>query len=475
MKLPMTSAQRWVLALVSISSLMVILDMMVVTTALDTIRRDLGASIGELEWTLNAFTLSFAVLLMPASAIGERLGRKRLFMIGLGLFTVASVACAVAPNSGLLITGRAVQGAAAAMIMSHAMGLLSFAFPPAQRGKALGIFSSVTGLGTLGGPLVGGVITQGLDWHWIFWLNVPIGVVLLPLVNIRIEESTGSPRSTDVGGLILVTTAAFGLVWGLVRGATAGWASLEVSGALAGGALLTIAFITFELRAPEPALPMGFFRSRVFSAGNAVGFLLYGALFGAVFLLAQFMQVTLGYGPLDTGLRMAPWTATVFIVAPIAGSLVNQLGERVLIFAGLCLQAVGFGWIAVIASPGLYYPEMIAPLFVAGCGISLAMPGTQNAVIGAVPRTAVGTASGIFNTFRQLGGTFGIAIAAAVFAGSGSYLSPKAFSDGFTPAMVVAAGMSVVAAVAGLWTPGSHSTDAPAPSPKEPVLQKESQ
>jgi EmrB/QacA subfamily drug resistance transporter len=474
-KVPMTPAQRWVLALVSVASLMVVLDMLVVTTALNTIRLDLGASIEELEWTVNAFTLSFAILLMPASAFGDRLGRKRLFIAGIGLFTVASAACALAPSTGWLIAARAVQGVGSAMIMPHAMALLSVVFPPTQRAKALGLFSSVTGLGTLGGPLVGGAITEGLDWQWIFWLNVPIGLLLIPLVKGRIEESTGTARGLDFGGLVLVTTGAFGLVWGLVRGNVVGWASLEVRGILAAGALLMIAFVAWELRAREPMLPMRFFRSAAFSAGNAAGFLLYGATFGAAFFFAQFLQTTLHYGPLGAGVRLAPWTVTVFVVSAIAGAMVNRIGERPLIVSGLTLQAAGFGWIALIAGPHLDYPAMIAPLVVAGCGVSLAMPAAQNFVIGAVPRPAVGAAAGVFNTLRQLGGTFGIAILAAVFAGSGGYASPQAFSDGFAPAVGVAAGLSLAGAIAGLWTPGRRSPETPMPSLQEPVLHAESQ
>jgi len=471
----MTSAQRWVLTLVSVGSLMVVLDMLVVVTALNTIRLDLGASIEQLEWTINAFTLSFAILLMPASAFGDRLGRKRLFIAGLGLFTVASAACALAPNSGLLITARAVQGVGSAMIMPHAMALLGVAFRPEQRAKALGIFSSITGLGILGGPLVGGAITEGLNWQWIFWLNVPIGLLLMSLSKGRLEESTGTPRGLDFGGLVLVTAGVFGLVWGLMRGNAAGWTSLEVSGALAAGALLTIAFVVWELRAREPMLPMRFFRSTAFSAGNAAGFLLFGATFGAAFFIAQFLQTTLHYGPLGAGIRLAPWTVTVFFMSAIAGSMVNRIGERPLIVSGLTLQAAGFGWIALIASPDLDYLAMIAPLVVAGCGVALAIPTAQNAVLGAVPRPAVGAAAGVFNTLRQLGGTFGIAILVAVFSGSGSYASPDAFNDGFTPAIWVAACLSLAAAIVGLWTPGRRSPETPMPATREPVLQAESQ
>ncbi|MEU4743851.1 DHA2 family efflux MFS transporter permease subunit [Actinosynnema sp. NPDC023658] len=473
-KASMTSAQRWVLTLVSVASLMVVLDGLVVMTALNTIRIDLGASIDQLEWTVNAFTLSFAILLMPAAALGDRVGRKRLFLVGLGLFTLASVACALAPSSGLLITARATQGIGSAMVMPEAMALLSVAFPPPQRAKALGVFSSVTGLGTLGGPLVGGAVTQGLDWQWIFWLNVPIGLVLIPLAAARIEESRGAARRLDFGGLALVTLGAFGLVWGLIRSNAVGWASLEVSGMLVAGAVLLIAFVLWELRVNEPMLPMRFFRSAAFSAGNLSGFLLYAATFGSVFFLAQFLHTTLGYGPLAAGIRLAPWTAAVFVVSWFAGAMINRIGERPLIVGGLVLQAVGYGWISLIAAPDLDYPAMILPFMIAGCGISLAMPAAQNAVIGAVPPAAVGAAAGVFNTLRQLGGSFGIAILAVVFATVGSYASPEAFSVGFAPAMAGAAVMSVLGAIAGLWTPRRREPGTPAPGAAVPVQQARS-
>jgi EmrB/QacA subfamily drug resistance transporter len=456
----MTAAQRWVLGIASVSSLMVVLDMLVVTTALNRIRLDLHASMAELEWTITAFTLSFAVLLLPAAALGDRLGRRRVFISGIILFTAASAACALAPGTGLLIAARAVQGVSAAMVMPHAMVLISVAFPPERRAKALGVFSSVTGLGTVGGPLVGGAITQGLDWHWIFWLNVPIGLVLAPLAKARVQESTGPARRLDAAGLALVAAAAFGLVWGLVRGNDVGWSSPETIGTLAAGGVLTIAFVRWELRTREPMLPMRFFRTGAFSGGDTAGFLMYAATVGATFLLTQYLQVAMHYGPFATGIRLLPWTVTLFVVGPITGSLVNRTGERLLIATGLTMLAAGFGWIALIAGPGLRYPSMIAPLALGSCGVSLAMPAAQNAVIGAVPPSSVGTAAGVFNTLRQVGSSFGVAIVSAVFAASGSYVSAKAFSDGFAPAVGTAAIMAFGGAVAGLWTPGRRRHEA---------------
>ncbi|HEY0718108.1 MAG TPA: MFS transporter [Streptosporangiaceae bacterium] len=469
----MNTKPRWVLALTSVASLMVGLDILVVTTALTTIHRQLGASLGELEWIINAYTLSFAVLLMTASALGDRFGRRRLFLAGLGLFTVMSAACALAPSIGWLIAARAVQGAGSAMIMPHAMALLSAAYPPARRAKALGIFSGVTGLAILGGPMIGGAVVQGLAWPWIFWLTVPIGLTVIPLAARKIGESRGRPARLDVGGVVLVTVAALGLVWGLVRGNTAGWGSPEVAGALAAGAVGGAAFVAWELRTAAPMLPMRLFRSRAFAAGNAAGFAMYASIFGAAFFLAQYFQTTWHYGPLGAGLRLAPWTVTLSLVAPVAGVLAARIGDRPLIVAGLSLQAAGFVWIAFVARDHLGYAAIIAPLVLAGCGVSMAMPAGQNCVIGAVPPADLGKASGTYNTLRQLGGTMGIAVLAAVFTGTGSYASARAFGAGFVPAAEVAAGLSLAGAVAGAFVPARRRVPAsPAgPAAPAPVLQ----
>ena len=325
-------SSTWVLALTAVASLMVALDALVVTTALSAIRLDLHASIEELEWTVNAYALSFAVLLMSAAAIGDRFGRRRWFVAGIGLFTAASAACALAPGVGWLIVARAVQGAGAALVMPLALALLSAAFPPERRAAALGLFSGVTGLAVLGGPVVGGAITQGIAWEWIFWLNVPIGLVLAPLALRRMGESFGPPVRLDVPGLALVTGGALGLVWGLVRGNAAGWASAEVLGALGGGLALTAGFVAWERRAPEPMLPLGLFRARAFAAGNGAIFLTFASLFAAVFFLAQFLQSGLGHDALGAGLRLLPWTATLFFVAPVAAEKArrwNRLGGSI--------------------------------------------------------------------------------------------------------------------------------------------------
>lgn len=454
--------RAWVLGLASVASFMVALDSLVVTTALSTIRSDLGASLVALEWTVNAYILSFAVLIITAAAMGDRYGHRRMFVGGIGLFVAGSAACALAPGVDWLIAARVVQGVGAALVLPLAMVLLSRVFPREQRAKALGIFSGVTGLAVLGGPVVGGAIVEGIAWQWIFWLNLPIGLLLIWLVRDHIEESFGTDAGLDILGLVLVSGGVLGLVWGLVRGNSAGWDSLEVVATLGSGVLLMVGFVIWELRARAPMVPMRFFRSRTFVSGNVANFFLNASLFGTLFFLAQFLQIAQGYGPLDAGLRLLPWTATLFVTAPIAGAVVNRIGEGPLIAGGLLLQAIGMAWIALIAEPDLAYFGLVAPLIVAGCGVSMAMPATQSAVMGAVAPAEIGKASGTFNMLRQLGAVFGIAIVVVVFGRAGNVESAAAFSDGFAPAIGVAAAMSLAGAVAGL---GLLNRQAVAPAP----------
>jgi EmrB/QacA subfamily drug resistance transporter len=459
----MTTRRRWVLALASLASCMAALDTLVVTTALTTIRADLGASLEQLEWTVNAYNLSFAVLLMTAAALGDRLGRRRMFAGGVALFALASACCALAPSIGWLIAARAVQGAGAALITTLAFTLVSAAFEPERRGRALGLFFALTGLAVASGPLVGGAIAEGLAWQWIFWINVPIGAVLVPLALARMRESFGPDAALDLRGLTLVTGGVLGIVWGLVRGNLAGWGSVEVVASFGAGAGLLAAFVAWQHRAPAPMLPLRYFRSRAFSAANAAIFFAVGALFCGVFFLAQFMQNGLGSGPFEAGLRLLPWTGTLFFVAPVAGALVDRYGERPFLVTGPLLQAAGLAWIALVADPGVAYAELIPGLMVAGVGASMAFPAAQNAVVGAVPPHAIGKASGTNMTLRELGGVFGIALAVAVFAGAGSYASPESFTDGFVPAMVLAAGLSVAGAVAGSVLPARAGAAVPGP------------
>jgi EmrB/QacA subfamily drug resistance transporter len=451
----MTAKQlrTWAVVLTAVGSLMAALDTLVVSSALSTIRIDLGASLQQLEWTVNAYNLTFAVLLITAAAVGDRFGRRRLYAAGLVLFSAASAACALAPSVGWLIAGRAVQGAGAALVVTLGLALLSAAFPPERRGAAIGIFSAITGLAVASGPFVGGAVVEGINWEWIFWLNVPIGLAAVPFVLTRMTESFGPDSGLDIPGLALVTGGVFGIVFALVRGNAAGWGSAEVVLALLAGALLVAAFVAWELRAAEPMLPMRFFRSRGFAAGNTAMFFTFASLFTGVFFFAQLMQTVLGYGPFETGLRLLPWTATFMTVAPVAGTLADRIGERPFMVSGLVLQAIGMAWIALIAEPDMAYGQLVVPLIVAGVGVSLAIPSGQNSVVGSVEESAIGKAAGTNSMMRELGGVFGIAIAAAVFAGAGGYASAQAFADGFAPAIGVSAGFSLLGALAATLLP----------------------
>ncbi|MFL5870388.1 MAG: MFS transporter [Solirubrobacterales bacterium] len=467
------AATRWVVILTAIGSLMAAIDTLVVSTSLSTIRLDLGASLEQLEWTVNAYNLSFAVLLITGAALGDRFGRRNLYAVGLGVFAVASALSALAPNVGWLIAARSMQGAGSALIMPLGLALLSAAFPASKRGAAIGIFSAITGIAVAAGPLVGGAIVEGISWEWIFWINVPIGLAAIPLVLTKMRESYGSDTGLDIRGLALISAGAFGIVWGLVRGNAIGWGSVEVIGSLAVGLALVAVFIAWELRAPEPMIPMRFFRSRSFAAGNAAIFLTFASLFSAVFFYAQLLQTGLGYSPLETGLRLMPWTATFITVAPVAGALADKIGERPLMVAGLTLQAAGMAWLALIVEPGITYSQMLVPFIVAGVGVSMAIPAAQNSVVGSMSEDALGKAAGANSMMRELGGVFGIAVAVAVFASAGSYASVQAFTAGFQPAILVAAGLSLTGAFIGLALPGRRAPAGRLPVGARPVFETE--
>ncbi|MEV8441396.1 MFS transporter [Actinosynnema sp. NPDC051121] len=447
------AGQRWVLVLASVGSFVVVLDLLAVATALTAIQRDLNASMADLEWTVNAYTLSFAVLLMTSASLGDRFGRRRLFAAGLGVFSLASVACALAPSAGALIAARTIQGVGAAIVMPLALGLLNATFPPQRRGWALGVYGGVTGLAALLGPVVGGVLTQTLGWEWIFWLNVPIGLMAIPLVLTRVKESFGAGTAIDLPGLGLFSVAAVGLVWGLVRAEAAGWGSAEVVGALVGGAVFAVLFVLRQRRAAAPMLPVRLYRSRAFAAGNAVIFLLNGSLTGAIFFIAQYLQVALGHDPLETGLRLLPWGLAPFLIAPHAGALADRLGERPLVVGGLALQSLGLAWLALVSAGDPPYLALVGPMALGGIGFALAIPAVTKAVVSTNAPGDIGKASGAFSTTRQLGAAFGIAILAAAFSATGTYASSSSFTDGFRPAMAVAAGLTLLGVAFGLMLP----------------------
>jgi EmrB/QacA subfamily drug resistance transporter len=441
--------QRWVLTLAAGASFMVSLDALVVTTALPTIRHELHASLNSLEWTVNAYTLSFAVLLMSAAALGDRYGRRRMFSFGVALFGAASVGCAVAPSAALLVVARAVQGAGAAFVMPLALALLTGAFAPRERPRALGIFAAAAGSAVALGPPFGGAVVQGISWPWIFWLNLPLAAVLITIARARVDEQHGPRTALDARGMLLVTAAALALVWGLVRGNAVGWGSVEVVATLVLGVAFAIAFVLIEQRVREPMLPIALFRARPFAAGNAAMFFLWGSGLGGLFFIAQLLQNGLGYGPLDAGLRLMPWGAATIVVPALAGRLINRYGERPFIVGGMALHAIAFAWVAIAARAGLPYWELVAPLVLSGAGFAMASPATQSAVLTSVAVEHVGKASGALSMIRQLGGAFGVAVQVAVFAAAGSYASSHTFIAGVRPALGACAALALLGATAG--------------------------
>jgi EmrB/QacA subfamily drug resistance transporter len=438
----------WTFVVTSVALFMAQLDNLVVTTALPAIRRHLGASLSSLEWTVNAYTLTFAVLLLTGATLGERFGRRRMLVIGLTVFTLGSAAAALAPGAGWLIAFRAVQGAGAAMVTPLTLTLLSAAVPVERRGMALGIWGGVAGLAIATGPLVGGAVVQGLSWQSIFWLNVPIGIALIPVARWRVVESYGSKAPLDLPGVVLASVGLFGIVLGLVRGNTLGWTSAYVLGALAAGVALVGAFVAWERRTSTPLLPMRLFASRGFSAANAASMLMFFGMFGSIFLLAQFLQTVQHYSPLSAGLRTLPWTGMPIVVSPLAGLLADRIGGRPVVLTGLVLQATGLGWLAAISSPTVPYAALVPAFVVSGIGMALFFAPVATMVLGTVARHEEGIASGATNALRELGGVFGVAVLAAVFARHGGYTSGQAFVDGLRPAVAVGAAGVAAAALA---------------------------
>ncbi|MBM7787167.1 MFS transporter [Tenggerimyces flavus] len=448
-----TTRRGWVLGVTSVASLMVALDLLVVSTALNTIRVDLGTSTELLQWTVTAYGLTFAALLMTGAALGDRFGRRRVVILGLAVFAAASASCALAPSIGWLIGARAVQGAGAALVMPLAVALLSAAFPAADRGRALGIFEGRTGLATIAGPPVGGVVAQMFGWEWIFWINVPIALVTIVLVRSRIDESHGPDAALDLRGLVLVTAGAIGLVWGLVNGNALGWSSPAVLVPLAAGVALLIAFVRWENRSPAPMLPLRLFRSRAFTAGTLASFLVFGALYGTVFFLGQFLQSGLGHSPMEAGIRLIPWTACLLVVAPLAGSIADRLGDRPVLVAGLALDAVGYAVIAFVASTTSSYGWLLLGLIVNGVGASMTIPVIQNVVMKAVDDGLLSKAAGANSTTQEVGGVFGVAVLVAVFTAVGSFASPALVVDGVVVALASCAALAALAFVAVLFVP----------------------
>ncbi|KPI32911.1 drug resistance transporter, EmrB/QacA subfamily, partial [Actinobacteria bacterium OV450] len=459
----------WALVLTGAASFMAALDNLVVTTALPAIREDLGGKLEDLEWTVNAYTLTFAVLLMFGAALGDRFGRRRFFIGGLALFTGASAVAALSPGIDTLIAARAVQGVGAAVMMPLTLTLLMAAVPAARRGMALGIYGAVTGLAVASGPLIGGSLTEHISWQWIFWLNVPLGLALIPLSRLHLAESTAPGARLDVPGTLLISGGLFGIVYGLVNANSDGWTSTTVLGSLVIGGLLVLAFARHGAVSANPMLPMRLFRHRGFLGINVASLLMYLGMFGSIFLLSQFLQGVAGYSPTEAGLRMLPWTGMPMIVAPVAGILSDRIGGRPVVAAGLAFQALGLGWFAMILDADVSYAAQLPALILSGIGMALYFAPAANVLMSTVRPADQGKASGANNALREVGGALGVAVLASVFSAQGGYESPQAFTDGTVPALWIGAAAVAGAAAFALLVPGRRAAGGPAPAPAPPA------
>jgi len=462
---PRRSRNGWTLVLAGLGAFMAALDVVVVATALPTLQTQLGASLADLEWTINAYNLVFGGLMLTGAALGDRFGRRRMYVLGLLVFVLGSAMAALSPGTGTLIAARVVQGAGAAMLVPLTLTLISDAFPAEKRGAAIGIWGGITGLGVAAGPVVGGAIVQGLSWQWIFWINVPIGVVSLVLSAFLLRESRGPRPQLDLVGLVLAALALFALTWAPVRAPSAGWGSGEVIGALIAGIVFMAGFLAWERRAPYPMLPLAYFKRRAFSTANAVVFFQQISLIGSLFMITQLFQTGLGYDPLGAGLRILVWTAMPMLVAPVAGALSDKFGNKPFMLFGLLLQGAGLGWLAAAVHTGVGYGSLVIPLIIAGIGIAMCFPTVANAVVAAVPVEDSGVAAGTNNAVRDVGGVFGVAVLAAVFVANGDYSSPARFVDGFKAAEAVAAGVALVGVIWALLAPNKEQAMAEAPAP----------
>jgi EmrB/QacA subfamily drug resistance transporter len=443
----------WVIALTSAAYFMVVLDSVVVITALPRMQRDLHVSLSSLQWTLNAYGIAFAAGIITAAALGDRLGRRRVFTTGLGLFAAASVACALAPNLSELVAARTVQGLGGAVVLPLSLTILTAAFPVKRRGMIVGIYGGLAGLAVAMGPIVGGAVTQGIDWHWIFWLNVPIGIVAVVLGVRLLPESYGARDRLDLVGVGLVTAGVVALVWALSRANQVGWSSAEVVGTLVAGVVLLVAFVAWESSVREPMLPLRMFAARDFAIGNLTTFLMSGAIFAGGLLVTEEFQLARHFSPVSTGVRLLPFFATPMLISPLAGALSDRIGRRPIIVAGLTMLTAGFAWVAWRGSLSTSWVELMIALLIAGIGISMALPTVPTAVLSAVAPDEMGKASGINYMAQRFGAVFAIAIGSTVFATHGGLSSPATVTAGFKPALwacVVFAGLGTLSALA-MW------------------------
>lgn len=441
----MSSGNRVRLLFVTCAALfMAMLDNLVLGVALPSIQKSFEASVSDLQWFMNAYTLAFSVLLIPFSVLGDRYGRKKMFLFGVILFTVGSLSSALSQTPVHLILSRALQGIGGAAIIPLSLTLVNAAFPAHLRAAAIGLWSGISGLGLSIGPLVGGLIIKGAPWQMIFWINVPIGVLALVFGSWWLKESYGERKPVDLLGILFLAAGLFGIVFGLERGNREGWGDLTVWGPMAAGGLLLVLFYLWQQRQKQPFVQFRLFRSPVYASLNLAGFLMNGGIFGAIFLLTLFLQQAQGFSALGAGLREMAWTGVTMICAPLAGLFVSKLGAKPILLTGLLLQAGALFTFAVLIGvngPHFSFLYMLPAMIAAGAGMGLSFTPLSHGVLSAVPEVASGEASGIHNMLRELGGVFGIAIGGLVFQRGGAITTPEQFGNHLIPALYVFTGM----------------------------------
>ncbi len=450
----------WTLLVASIAAFMTSLDQMVVTTALPRMRADLGGTVGQLEWTMNGFYLAFACLLLAAAGFGDRFGRRRVLVVGLVVFGLSSLAAAAAPGLGLLIAARVAQGGASAAVLPLTLTVISEAYSPEGRGKAIGVWSSLLGAGGVLGPLVGGVLVESVGWRGIFWVNVPIAAAVAIATRIVVTESHGPRHRLDLQGLVLATAGSLGLAWGLARSADDGWGAASVWIPLVTGVALLAAFIRVEHSRAFPLMPTGLFRIRSFSATNCVSLGMYASLAGSVFFVSQFFQTVQHASPLMAALRFAPWPAPALVLAPLVGTYAARFGNRPFLVAGMAVHTIAMAWFALVAGSDTPYAAVVGPLVLSGIGIAAVFPAMSGEVMASVPPERMGVASGVNGSIRELGGVLGVALAAAAFARAGGYHTAATFTTGFVRALWVCVALAGIGLAASLTT-GLRRTSLP--------------
>lgn len=446
-----------VLVATALPMFMTTLDNLVMTNALPVLHAEFGASVEELQWFMNAYTLAFASSILMAVALGDRFGRRTLFVIGIVVFTLSSVLAALATDPGQLIAARAAQGFGAAAVMPLSLTLLAGSVPLARRPLAIGIWGGVAGLGVATGPLIGGAVIEGWAWQAIFWINVPIGVISVALALLVLPNSFGARLRADVVGLALSGLGLLGVVYGIVRGNEAGWSSVEVLGSLIAGGILLLAFIGWEARSPAPLLPLRLFRDRSFTVANLAGFGFSFGAFGSIFILIQFLQVVQGSTPLEAALQTSPWTLAPMVVAPLAGLFAARVGTRALIVAGLLLLSGALFWLTQLLDAGIDYSAYVAPFIVAGIGMGLVFAPSSTAVLATMVPDDHAKASGTNSMLREVGVALGIAVSTAVFTGAGGALTPVDYAAGAQPAVVVGAAVLLLSGLIAMLLPAGRA------------------